>query len=179
MNLLHRLFPAGHFVIGVLFLVSALALVGVAAVQLWQGIQLFDDLPLNERLNAVLESIAVLTVAVAALELGQTILEEEVQREAYMSAPTRVRRFLSRFMVVLVVALSIETVVLTFRVAQEAPQQLPYVASVGMTAAALLAAWGVFIWFNRAAEQLEPQAMQAAVGEDRKIEKAAKGDEKR
>jgi hypothetical protein len=178
-NFLYRLFPASHFVISVLFLAAGAALIALAAVQLWHGVQLFESAPLPGRLNAVLESIAVLTVAVAALELGQTILEEEVQREAHMSAPTRVRRFLSRFMVVLVVALSIETVVLTFRVAQEAPQQLPYVASVGMTAAALLAAWGVFIWFNRAAEQLEPQAMQAAVGEDRKIEKAAKGDEKR
>jgi hypothetical protein len=178
MNFLHRLFPAGHFVISLLFLAGALALVGVAAVQLWQGVQLFDEVPIRERLNAVLESIAVLTVAVAALELGQTILEEEVQREAHMSAPTRVRRFLSRFMVVLVVALSIETVVLTFRVAHE-PQHLPYVASVGATAALLLAAWGLFIWLNRGAEQLEPEAMQAAKREDRKIEKATKGGDKR
>jgi hypothetical protein len=48
-----------------------------------------------------------------------------------------------------------------------------------MTAALLLAAWGVFIWFNRSAEQLEPEAMQDAKREDRKIEKANKGDEKR
>jgi hypothetical protein len=176
-KLFHRVFPAGHFVISLLFVAGALALVGVAAVQLWQGIQLFDELSIHDRLTAVLESIAILTVAVAALELGQTILEEEVYREAHMSAPTRVRRFLSRFMVVLVVALSIETVVLTFR-ASRAPQDLPYVASIGATAALLLAAWGVFIWFNRSAEQLEPEAMQDAKREDRRIEKAAKGDEK-
>ena len=179
MKFIIRLFPISHFVVGVLFLFSALALIGVAAVQLWQGIQLFDDLPLLQRLHAVLESIAVLTVAVAALELGQTILEEEVQREAQMSAPTRVRRFLSRFMVVLVVALSIETVVLTFRVSAETPQHLPYVASIGATAALLLAGWGLFIWFNRSAEQLEPEAMQAAKREDRKIENTVKGDDKR
>jgi hypothetical protein len=176
-SLLHRLFIVGHFVAGVLFLAGALALIGVAGVELWRGIQFLDELPLGERLNAVLQSIAVLTVAVAALELGQTILEEEVQREAHMSAPTRVRRFLSRFMVVLVVALSIETVVLTFRVGQDAPEQLPYVAAVGATAALLLAAWGLFIWCNRAAEQLEPEAMQQAKREDRKIDQS-KGDSK-
>jgi hypothetical protein len=49
---------------------------------------------------------------------------------------------------------------------------------VGVTAALLIAAWGVFIWFNRAAEQLEPEAMQQAKREDRKIE-ANKGDQKR
>jgi cytochrome bd-type quinol oxidase subunit 2 len=178
-SFLHRLFPAGHFVISLLFLLSAIALILIAGLQLWQGIQIFDESELQGRLNSVLESIAVLTVAVAALELGQTILEEEVQRAAQMSAPTRVRRFLSRFMVVLVVALSIETVVLTFRFAHEEPQYLVYTAGIGMTAAVLLAAWGVFIWLNRAAEQLEPDAMQQAKREDRKIEKAAKGDDKR
>lgn len=177
MNFLHRLFPAGHFVISLLFLAGAVALIGVAAVQLWQGIQLFDELPIVQRLNAVLESIAVLTVAVAALELGQTILEEEVQREAHMSAPTRVRRFLSRFMVVLVVALSIETVVVTFRLSHDSPEHLPYAAAIGATAALLLAAWGLFVWLNRAAEQLEPEAMQEAKREDRKIDKESKGRE--
>jgi cytochrome bd-type quinol oxidase subunit 2 len=178
MKLIHRLFPAGHFIISLLFVGAAVALIALAAAQLWQGIQLFEDADVIQRLNAVLESIAVLTVALAALELGQTILEEEVQRDAQMSAPTRVRRFLSRFMIVLVVALTIETLVLTFRVSHEAPEQLPYVASIGIAAAALLVAWGLFIRFNRSAEELEPEAMQAAKREDRKVEKDSKGESK-
>jgi hypothetical protein len=172
----HRFFPAGHFIISLLFLAAGFALIFLAGTHLWNGVQLFDEADLGWRINAVLESIAILTVAVAALELGQTILEEEVQRGAQMSAPTRVRRFLSRFMVVLVVALSIETVVLIFRVGQDSPEMLPYVASVGYAAAALLAAWGLFVWLNRSAEQLEPEAMQAAKREDRKIEKSTKGE---
>ena len=170
MSILLRLFPVGHFVISVLFLLAGAALIVLAAVQLWQGVQLFETAGLFDRLNSVLESIAVLTVAVAALELGQTILEEEVHRQAQMSAPTRVRRFLSRFMVVLVVALSIETVVLVMRVGRDAPEDLPYAASVGIATALLLAAWGLFIRLNRAAEELEPEAMQAAKREDRKVE---------
>ena len=178
MKLLHWLFTAGHFVISLLFLVAGVALIAFAGMQLWQSVQPFEAAPLLPRLNAVLESIAVLTVAVAALELGQTILEEEVHRGAQMSAPTRVRRFLSRFMVVLVVALSIETLVLVFRLSQDAPEMLPYAASVGASAALLLIAWGVFIRLNRSAEELEPEAMQAAKREDRKIEKSAKGEPK-
>ena len=178
MKLLHRLFTAGHFVISLLFLVAGIALIGTALMQLWTGLQPFESAGLLSRLNAVLESIAILTVAVAALELGQTILEEEVHREAQMSAPTRVRRFLSRFMVVLVVALSIETLVLVFRLSQDQPESLPYAATVGIAAAFLLVAWGLFIRLNRAAEELEPEAMQAAKREDRKIEKSAKGEAK-
>ncbi len=170
MNALRRIFPVGHFVIAVLFVLSAAALIVLAAMQLWIGIHFTGDFSPIQRLNAVLESIALLTVAVAALELGQTILEEEVLRESHMSAPTRVRRFLSRFMVVLVVSLSIETVVLVFRVSQENPEQLPYVACVGLTAAALLIAWAVFVRLNRAAEELEPEAMAQAKREDHKVE---------
>ena len=110
--------------------------------------------------NQVLNAIALLTVAVAALELAQTIIEEEVQREAHMAAPTRVRRFLSRFMIVLVVALSIETLVAVFEFSRADPALLPYAASIGIAAAAMLAAWGVFIKLNRAAEELEPEAMR-------------------
>jgi len=43
-----------------------------------------------------------------SLQIAETIAEEEVVREAHVSAPTRVRRFLSRFVVVIVVALAIE-----------------------------------------------------------------------
>jgi hypothetical protein len=171
MSYLRKIFPVGHFIISVLFVLSAAALIALAAIQIWSGIHLFAQSSLVERLNAVLEAIALLTVAVAALELAQTILEEEVLREAHMSAPTRVRRFLSRFMVVLVVSLSIETVVLTFRFSQDHPEYLPYVASIGVTAALLLAAWGVFVRLNRAAEELEPEAMAQAKKEDRKVDK--------
>lgn len=166
MKVLLKLFPAGHLVIAALFVGASLGLIVLAAVQLWEGASLFQ-------LHAVLESIAVLTVALAALELGQTILEEEVLREAQMSAPTRVRRFLSRFMIVLVVALAIETLVLVFRYGDE-PEQLPYVAGVGLAAALLLAAWGFFIRMNRSAEELEPEAMQQAKKEDRKVNKGDK-----
>ena len=92
-----------------------------------------------------------------------------------MAAPTRVRRFLSRFMVVLVVALSIETLVAVFEFSRSDPALLPYAASIGIAAAALLAAWGVFVKLNRAAEELEPEAMQKAKQEDAAVENANEG----
>src|SRR5688500_9530070 len=169
MKLLLKLFPAGHLVISVLFILSAFALLVFAAYELYLVILPSADMGIASRLDGILNSIALLTIAVVALELGQTIVEEEVQREAHMSAPSRVRRFLSRFLVVLVVALSIEALVLVFRASREAPEHLPYAACVGIAAAALLAAWGVCIHLNRSAEELEPAAMEKAKGEDAKM----------
>jgi hypothetical protein len=127
-------------------------------------------MPFQERFNAILESIGLLTIAVVALELGQTILEEEVQRQSQVSAPTRVRRFLSRFLVVIIVALSIECLVSVFELAHKDASQLPQAASIGIAAAVLLAAWGVFIRLNRSAEELEPEAMEKTKREDQKLE---------
>lgn len=168
-NAVHALFPVAHFVIGVLFALCGVSLIGFSGWQLWVGIAP-GDMPMGERLDTVLESLAVMTVALAALELGQTIIEEEVQREVQMSAPTRVRRFLSRFMVVLVVALTIEALVLIFRFSHERPEYMIYASTVGFAAAALMVAWGVFIHLNRSAEELEPEAMRQAKGEDKKVQ---------
>ena len=153
-----------------LFLICAAALILFAGYELWQGIDPTHSQSLSLRLKAVLDSIALLTVAVAALELSQTILEEEVQRNVQMSAPTRVRRFLSRFMIVLVVSLSIEALVSVFHFSRDDPAKLPYAAVIGLMAAALLASWGVFVHLNCRAEELEPEAMQETKNEDAELE---------
>jgi len=80
-----------------------------------------------------------------------------------------VRRFLSRFFVVIVVALAIEGLVATFRALHEDPAQLPYAASILVAVGVLLAAWGLFVHLNRSAEELEPEAMADAKREDQKL----------
>ncbi len=169
-NLISKIFIAGYAAVIVLFVCCALALIVFAVMELWHGVNPSAGLALRERFNSVLESIGLLTIAVVALELGQTILEEEVRREAQVSAPTRVRRFLSRFLVVVVVALSIESLVSVFEVAHEDASRLPHAASIAVGAAALLAAWGVFIRLNKSAEELEPEAMEKTKREDERLE---------
>jgi len=174
MKALLKIFPAAHFVVSTLFALASLGLICFAGFELWQVVAPGENAGVGDRLGHVLDSIALLTIAVASLELAQTIIEEEVQREAHMSAPTRVRRFLSRFMVVLVVSLSIEALVAVFRYSRDDPSQLVYAAAIGIMAAALLAAWGVFVRLNIAAEALEPEAMAQAKREDRKVESTRK-----
>jgi hypothetical protein len=163
------IFAVGYVGTIVLFVCCGLALIVFAALELWHGVNPVAAMPLRERFNSVLESIGLLTIAVVALELGQTVLEEEVRREVQVSAPTRVRRFLSRFMVVVVVALSIESLVAVFEHAHEDAARLPQVASIAVAAGVLLIAWGVFIRLNKSAEELEPEAMEQAKSEDSKV----------
>lgn len=169
MRVTRTVFAVGYVGAIVLFICCGLALIVFAGVELWHGLNPLAALPLRERFNSVLESIGLLTIAIVALELGQTVLEEEVQREAQVSAPTRVRRFLSRFMVVVVVALAIESLVAVFKLAHEDAARLPQAASIALAAGALLAAWGVFVRLNKSAEELEPEALERAKQEDSKV----------
>lgn len=171
MTWLLKLFPAGHLAISVLFIVCSFALIGFAANELWAAIVSGSAHATRSRVEGVLDSIALLTIAVAALELAQTIVEEEIQRETHMSSPSRVRRFLSRFLVVLIVALTIEALVAAFHFSRSDPSNLPHAAAIGLMAAALLAAWGVFVKLNHSAELLEPEALEAAKQEDSKVER--------
>lgn len=166
MKLLVSAYRAVQALMAALFALAGLALLAIAArmgaLAVLQGLD-------GEAAQAVIEAMGLLAAAVVALQIAQTIAEEEVIREAHVSAPTRVRRFLSRFFVVVVVALAIEALVVTFKAVHEGLEHLASAAWLLGGTAALLAAWGLFVRDNRQAEELEPEAMQDAKEEDRKF----------
>ncbi|NMG31889.1 hypothetical protein [Aromatoleum evansii] len=166
MKALLRTFSIFHGVMAILFACAALMLIVIAAKVGWLAFAGGLD---RGSAQQIIEAIGLLTVAVVALQIAQTIAEEEVVRDAHISGPTRVRRFLSRFLVVVVVALVIEGLVATFKAASEDASHMVYAASIVLAAGGLLAGWGVFIRMNRYAEELEPEAMAEAKREDRKL----------
>jgi hypothetical protein len=165
MKILLRFFSGAHAILALMFIAIAVLLVVLAGQAGWHAV---FAAPAASAEGAI-EAIELLAVAVVALQIAQTIVEEEVVREEHISAPTRVRRYLSRFLVVVVVALSIEGLVATFKALREHMEMLPHAASVLAAAGLLLAGWGLFIQFNRTAEDLEPEAMEEAKREDEKL----------
>lgn len=156
-----------HRLTALLFVAASLALVGIAARTGFAAVLAgFDE----EAAQTVIEAIGLLGAAVVSLQIAQTIIEEEVIRDAQVSAPTRVRRFLSRFFVVVIVALAIEGLVAAFRAIHEDLSHLLYAGALVGSTALLLAGWGAFVHLNRSAEELEPEAMAKAKEEDAKVE---------
>ncbi len=158
---LMRLFAVIYSAISLFFAAAAVVLVVRAVATLWEAVAQFPT-----EVSQVIESIGILAIALVALEIAQTVMEEEVVRRSQVSAPTRVRRYLSRFLVVVVVALSIKYLIAVVRFLETDPRLLWNASSIGIATAALLAAWGVFIRLNRAAEDVEPEAMADAKRED-------------
>jgi hypothetical protein len=140
-----RFFALGFAAIGVLFAGCAIALIAFSGIELWRAVQPGDALTMAKRFNSILDCIAMLTIAMAAMELAQSVVEEEFDLETRLSAAARTRRLLSRFLVVVVVSLAIESLVVTFKMANDDPSKLTHAAFIAFAAAALLAAWGVFM----------------------------------
>lgn len=149
-----------------LFACAALLLIAIAARMGWQTVAAGFD---QAAAQGIIEAVGLVAAAVVALQIAETIVEEEVIRDADISAPTRVRRFLSRFFVVVIVALAIEGLVATFKALHEDLEQLLYAAVLLIAVGVLLAAWGYFIRLNGYAEKLEPEAMADAKKEDVKL----------
>ncbi|MDQ7969134.1 MAG: hypothetical protein REI95_05770 [Oxalicibacterium faecigallinarum] len=167
MKFVTGLFRSMHVLTAVFFAMAALMLIIIAVRMGWQA---FGGELDSSAAQSIIEAVGLLAAAVVALQIAETIVEEEVVRDADISAPTRVRRFLSRFFVVVVVALAIEGLVATFKAIHDDMAHLPYAASILASTALLLTAWGAFVYFNRSAEELEPEAMQEAKGEDSKLQ---------
>jgi hypothetical protein len=166
MKLVMHFFTIVHGLMAVLFTCAALMLIGIAAHNGWIA---FGGRWDEGTALTIIEALGILAAAVVGLQIAETIVEEEVIREADVSGPTRVRRFMSRFLVVVVVALAIEGLVATFKALHQDQSQLRYAAWLIASTALLLASWGVFIHLNRSAEELEPEAMADAKREDKKI----------
>ena len=157
-----------HGLIAVMLAAAALMLLATALHTFWVAV---TEGMSPEAALTVIEAIGLIAVAIVSLQIAQTIVEEEVIREAHVSGPTRVRRFLSRFLVVIVVAIAVEGMIGTFKFLREAPGNLLQAAAVVASVGLLLAGWGYFIRCNREAEELEPEAMEQAKREDRKLKK--------
>lgn len=167
MKAVQAAFRLVHALLAVMFACAALMLMVIAARAGWNAFP--GDLDAAGAL-AVIEVVGLLAAAVVALQIAETIVEEEVIRNADISAPTRVRRFLSRFFVVVIVALAIEGLVATFKATHKDLTLLAYAAGLLLGTGALLAAWGLFVHLNRSAEELEPEAMADAKSEDQKVQ---------
>ena len=95
MKTILRLFSTAHALMALLFACAALLLIAIAARIGWAALAAGLD---RAAAQGIIEAVGLLAAAVVALQIAQTITEEEVIRDSNISAPTRVRRFLSRFL---------------------------------------------------------------------------------
>ena len=152
-----QFFAIGFAVIVLMFACCAVALIAFAGIELWRSVQPAEALTLTNRFDLVLNCIAMLTIAMAAMELAHTIVEEEFDHESQLSAAARAHRVLSRFLVVVIVSLAIESLVAIFKLVHDDTSKLSEAAYIAFAAAALLVAWGLFVKLGQRGEESAAQ----------------------
>lgn len=135
----------GFAVVVILFAGCVVALIAFSGIDHWRAVQSSEALSLTKRFDLILDCIAMLTIAMAAMELAQTIVVEEFEHATRRGTAGRARRVLSRFLVVVIVSLAIESLVAISKLMHNDPVKISDASFIAFAAAALLVAWGIFI----------------------------------
>ncbi len=105
----------------------------------------------------ILDSIGLLVISMAVLDSGKYLMEEEVLRDRELRSAMEARQTLTKFMVIITIAVSLEAVVSISRMGNEAPQNLVYSAALLLSAVAVVIGLGIYQKLSRAAETSDKQ----------------------
>lgn len=139
------------------YAVFSFALIAVAALLFFKGVGTFFTYkitPFNFEIKDVFEATILLTLALAIFDLAKTLIEEEIlgrNKEHNISGP---HKTMVRFLGSIIIALSIEALMLVFKFAITDPNQLVYAMYIVAGVAMLLVGLAVYIKFTRAENQV-------------------------
>ncbi|WP_237747526.1 PDC sensor domain-containing protein [Acidithiobacillus thiooxidans] len=104
--------------------------------------------------SAPFQATILFTVALAVFDLSKTIFEEEVLLRKDVRRHSTTRRTLTRFFAAILIAVSIEGLMLVFKFALGVPGDLMIAATLLLTAAAMMISLGVYVYLGARAELL-------------------------
>jgi hypothetical protein len=128
-----------YFVISGAFVLIAMLLVGAA---LWNAAETLLDR--GEAVDALLSAVGLIVIAMAATDVGKYLFDEEVVRERELRSAVEARQSLTKFMVIICIAVALEGLVQIARVSQASLDALLPAALLILTAVAVMVGLGVY-----------------------------------
>ncbi|CAD5296787.1 conserved membrane hypothetical protein [Bosea sp. 62] len=95
-------------------------------------------------LDTMLDGIGLVIIAVAVADVGKFLFEEEVIADRELRRPAEARGSLTKFMTIIIVALSLESLVLITKAARDKPADILFPALLMLVAVAALVGLGLF-----------------------------------
>lgn len=128
-----------YTLISIALLGASVMLIGVAvwrtATGYWTG---------ENALDGMLDAIGLIIIAVAVADVGKFLFEEEVVADREMRRPAEARGSLTKFMSIMIVALSLEALVLIAKTTRETISDLVYPGLLVLLAVLALIGLGLF-----------------------------------
>lgn len=130
----------------------SIALVAVAILLFFKGMQsffLYEISVINFNIKDVFEATILITLALAIFDLAKTLIEEEIMGRAKEQNMFGVHKTMVRFLGSIIIALSIEALMLVFKFAITEPQMLVYAMFIIAGVAMLLVSLAVYIKYTK------------------------------
>lgn len=137
------------------YITLSLALISIALVlifgslqQAWHAVTGSGE---ND-ISSLLDAIGLLVISMAVLDSGTYLMEEEVLRDRELRLATEARKTLTKFLVIITIAVSLEAVVSISRAGHDQPEMLLYPAILLLSAVAVVIGLGIYQKLSGAAE---------------------------
>jgi hypothetical protein len=163
-----------------IYCIIALALMLLAfvlvAISVWS--LLAEALAGKGNIIDILHSVGLIIVSVAIFDVGKFLIEEEVFRDRELRSIREARRSLTKFMTIIIIAISLEALVIVFETSQEAVSHLLYPSLLLISAVLALVGLGVFVWLSNKADTMIPgdSAAVEAEAQDKPLQPAPHGE---
>jgi hypothetical protein len=128
--------------------VLALAFVGLAMVRVWSEIAHADA-----TVSAMLEAVGMLIVALAVFDVSKYLIEEELLRDRELRSAEEARKTLTKFLTIVIIAVSLESVVFVFQAGKEDMTRLIYPAALLAVVGGLVGVLGLYQRMSRTTEE--------------------------
>lgn len=141
---------ACYVVLSLSLIVISLVLIGHSLWEAWKAY--VTD---GKGVLVILDSIGLLVISMAVLDSGKYLMEEEVLRDRELRSAVEARRTLTKFLVIITIAVSLEAVVSIFRAANDSIENLVYPALLLLSAVAVVIGLGIYQKLSQVAEGRE------------------------
>ena len=120
-------------------------------------------LPTSERVEALLDSAGIMIIGFAIIETAKFIAEEEIVRRRELRSPVESRRSLTKFVTIIVIAASLEALVMVFKTGRDDIALTVYPAVLFASAMLALVSLGAYQWLS---SRIEPTTPRQAAEDD-------------
>jgi hypothetical protein len=152
MRQLYSKLALGYFVLATVFLMVLAVVLLLSA--LWEIIAAL----VGGEVLGVLESIGLVIVGFAIIETAKFIAEEEILRESELRSAVESRRSLTKFVTIIVIAVSLEALVMVFEAGRTELRLAIYPAILLVASMLSLVALGAYQWLSSRIAAPPPEA---------------------
>jgi hypothetical protein len=126
----------------------SLAMITAAGLDIWQTLGTGETLK-----HSLLDGIGLVVVALAVFDVAKYLMEEEVMRNRELSSMPEARQTLTKFIVIIVIAVTMEALVFILDAASEDLTLLVYPATLLGVASVMVVSLGIYLRLSGNVEQ--------------------------